>query len=159
MTVQQQCLADIMHRLARINSAYFRDQGIIPPSILIVPEDTKLDVIPIEALALEDAHNAIRNALVTVTCLEAMVTRQPCDAPIPSQDEIEHDPDTRPCIVYLAQGCDGTRACAVQYILRPEHGRATLSPLKMLTGREVAIMGSPIADMTRPGQASHTTRH
>jgi hypothetical protein len=151
-------LTETMSRLAKINTDFFRNEGTLPASLVVAPlkpRDGKItiDVMPLELIQLPATREAIRNAALTVTCLEGYLAEQPHSAPLPDPTTIKDNPDARHCFVYLAQARDGTRACAVQYILRPEHGRAVLAPLKVLNGHSVALMDSDIADATRPGRA------
>lgn len=46
---------------------------------------------------------------------------------------LEHNPDRREAIHILAEDTDGNSLSGHFYILRPEHGKPTLTPLKMLS--------------------------
>lgn len=149
-------LKDVMTRLANINAEYFRNiSDELPAMIIIVPRDKPrapedaLVILPLEAIEQRETSRAIADALLTITCLQGCMLEQRIDEPMP--DDPANHPDARSCFVYLAQAADGTRACGVQYILRPEHGKPSLAPLKVITGQSVAIVDSDLADMTRPG--------
>lgn len=40
-------------------------------------------------------------------------------------------PDRRECVIFSGEDINGESVMAVRYILRPEHGKATLSPLEI----------------------------
>jgi len=145
-------LASIMGHLAKINADYFREVGPVPAMVMTSRPDKPVNVLSLNGVDAHALRRAVVDAYMTVTCMEGWLTELPTSAPLPDPDAIADHPDSRHCLVYLAQARDGTRACGVQYILRPEHGRATLAPLKVLDGRSVAVMGPDIADLTRPGQ-------
>lgn len=157
-------LTKILLRLADLNAQQFRAAGELPATLIIGPRDAAsgFEVLPLEAVTAAPVRRAIADAVLTVTCIEGHMMEQHRDAttgrfPIPDPDTVADNPDSRRCYVYLAQAIDGTRACAVQYILKPEHGRASLAPLKILEGYNVAIADADLADLTRPGtrRATH----
>jgi hypothetical protein len=152
-------LARVMKHLAQLNTEYFHDVGPIPAMVLTSRPGEPVNVLSLDDVDAHTLRRAVVDAYLTVTCVEGHLTEMSVDAPLPNPDTIAQHPDARHCLVYLAQARDGTRACAVQYILRPEHGRATLAPLKVIEGRSVDIMGPDIADLTRPGRAPRRDMH
>jgi len=150
-------LLGIVSRFADINARFFRQEGELPAALVIAPSKTGFEVLPLENVTAPQIQAAIRDAFLTITCLEGCIIAQnPGDA-LPDTENAADHPDARRCYIYLAQARDGTRACAVQYILKPEHGRATLAPLKVLQDCSIAIMDSDLADLTRPGTATRGT--
>ena len=160
----ESALAEVMTKLADINAHYFRNiSADLPAMVVIAPRDKPatnddfLKIVPVDAIAFPEIRAAIKHALLTVTCMEGHLLEVHRDDPQPEGDPADH-PDARRCMVYLAQGCDGTRACGVQYILTPEHGKPSLAPLKLINGQSVALVGNDIADLTRPGCSSLYSR-
>jgi hypothetical protein len=156
-----------MLRLADINAQFLKTVGAgddLPAMIIIAPRDKpdeNLAILPIDSIASPRVRAAIADALLTVTCLEGHMIEQRLDdkGAWPTHDTAADHPDARRCMVYLAQARDGTRACGVQYILKPEHGNATLAPLKVLNHHNVALVDSDLADMTRPGNRAPRAFH
>lgn len=148
-------ISQTLGRLAEVNAAYFRENGDLPAALVIAPSHEHagaVDVMPLEALVAPQVRKAIRNAALTVTCIEGYLAEQHASAPMPDRDTIEHNPDARHCYVYFAQTPD-VQVCAVQFVLKPELGAARLSPLKVLDNRTVAVMDPQIAALARPGQS------
>lgn len=154
-----QTLERIMSRIAEANAHNYRGEGKLTPLLVIAPPQGPLDVVPLESASASIVQQAIAAALLTVTCIEGYMVEQHKSEPLPAPDDIENHPDARRCVVIFAQAATGERACAVQFVLRPEHGRATLSPLKILNGHDIAIADSDLADMTRPGRMSRDKTH
>jgi hypothetical protein len=145
-------LNQVIEKFAAINAqAFHAMDGIIPDALVIAPSqhDARLQVLPLELLAEPEIKRAMRTALFTMTVAEARVLQIRTDAPVPDPETIGDNPDARLCLVYLARGRDGTHACGVQYILRPEHGKPTLSALKFLDAETVGIAVDESDNATR----------
>jgi hypothetical protein len=148
-------ITQVMLKLADINASYLRDIGKdIPALLAILPrtKDKEVSVISLDAISEQATRDAVADAAMTLICLEGYIAAMPMAAPMPDPDEVPNHPDARHCLVYFAQAANGMNACGVQYILKPEHGRATLSPLKVLSGH-TALINRDIADLVRPGRA------
>lgn len=158
-------LANVLLRIAELNAQQFRANGELPATLIIGPRRRQdgFEVLPLEAITLRAVQHEIADACLTITCLEGHLMEQRRDEagrfPTPDPDTIADNPDARRCYVYLAQTIDGTRACAVQYVLRPEHGSASLAPLKILTDHNVAIADADLADLARPGRRAPRSTH
>jgi len=46
--------------------------------------------------------------------------------------KLQDFPDRRECVIFVGEDINGDTIMAHRYILRPEHGKATLAPLEML---------------------------
>lgn len=62
---------------------------------------------------------------------------------------LEHHPDRREIVAFSAESRDGGAQTARRYILRPEHGRAKLSPLVMDEMSGVKSEGRMVGLLTR----------
>jgi len=147
MKNSEQVMTRAIEELAEINAGAFQDMGGEIPATLVVAIPKGLLVLPLEAMKWPEAKDAIANAPFTMTVLEGFIyeTR---NGPLQA-GSIEDNPDARLCLIYLAQARDGARACAVQFILKPERGKPSLAPLKIMDAATVGIAGPDHANATR----------
>lgn len=139
---------------AAFATAAFKRHGRVTALVGIVPLDGEpaahfLTPEPDAALML-----AAKEAIATIVVSESWML--PADNPDTAADVMAHlrsgkpaseHPDAREVVFHVASMADGTTAAAVQFILRPEHGKPTLSPPKMLPADMVS---GGLGDMFRP---------
>lgn len=130
-------------RLASSNAdAIFGMTGQILPMYHAVSGEGEHMIIPqpdpdkdIAAAMIRELF-AERDIIYYVFLSEAWLLDTTKDMPQPDLGKIvaeglEHHPDRREVVAFSAESRDGGSQTARRYILRPEHGRATLSPLLM----------------------------
>ena len=117
----------------------FRRTGELLPMWHAIKSNGEQMIIPspcedkVMAVTLIKALFELESVETFVFMSEAWVLRAGPDADI---DGINHrglseHPDRREAIMFAAENRDGEEQTAVRFILRPEHGKAKLSPLKM----------------------------
>lgn len=137
-------IENLVAGVAKVIAEVFNRTGEIPPLWLGVDRDGN----PIDAVTpwSDDETKTImvagirelfrqRKIVVYVFACEAwtVATRTMDEANAVARN-CETHPDRREVIHYTAEDIHGHQAHAVQYILRPEHGPAKLSPLKFTEG-------------------------
>jgi hypothetical protein len=144
-------LNDVIAELAKLNASAFPELGAIPATLVIASRGRGLSVLPLEALDSPKVRATLTDAAFVLTVVEGYMIDQRVSRI--HADELKDNPDSRLCLMYLAQARDGTRACAVQFILRPEHGKPALAPLKVINPDDVGFPGIDDCD------DSNATRH
>jgi hypothetical protein len=126
----------------------FKEQGMIHPMWICEKADGEVFPICVQmpdrkqrdafALALKETfkrHNVVRY----VALLEAWVVEMPADTDVKNLDlskSFEHHTDRREAVFVTAEDIDGSNKAGQFYILRPEHGKPTLSEFKDFSGSE-----------------------
>jgi hypothetical protein len=135
-------LDQIMEHGKEAASHLFKEQGVIHPMWICECENGEMLPICIQmpegnardavASALKDTfrrHRVVRY----VALLEAWVVEMPADTDVEKLNtsrSFEHHPDRREAVFVQAEDIDGSQRAGQFYILRPEHGKPSLSEFK-----------------------------
>ena len=118
----------------------FRQTGQLLPMYHAILPDGHHQVIPAPdtdkdvAVALIKAAFELMNVDTYIFMSEAWMLIAPNETPDLAKIArrgLEHHPDRREIIMFQAENRRGERQSASRFILRPEHGKARLAPLKM----------------------------
>jgi hypothetical protein len=135
-------LADLIKVASNKAEELFRKSGEILPMYEATRPDGKRLIIPTPGIdkdtdvMLIKAIFAIENIDHYVYFTEAWIidnTRsgQPLDLDKIKREGVRNHPDRREVVMFIAENRDGEILTASRYILRPEHGKAKLTPLKI----------------------------
>lgn len=133
-------IENLLSGIAEVVAEQFAKCGEVPPHWVGMDRDGELieAVTPwnsseTKAIAVGAVRELFRqrNVMVYVFACEAWTVKtNSMEAAAAAAGHCDQHPDRREAIAYSAEDIRGEQAHAVQYILRPEHGPAKLSPLK-----------------------------
>jgi hypothetical protein len=116
----------------------FRRNGELLPMWHAIKADGEQLIVPSPpcddkdvSVGLIKALFELENVETYVFMSEAWMLRTTTDGVPRGNDSLEHHPDRREAIMFAAENRDGEEQTACRFILRPENGKAKLSPLKM----------------------------
>jgi len=108
-----------------------RENGEIFPICIQMPDREQRDAFASALKVTFKRHRVVRY----VALLEAWVLEMPPETDVNKLDfseSLEHHQDRREAIFIQAEDIDGSQRSGQYYILRPEHGKPTLSEFKDL---------------------------
>ena len=130
----------IQFRASAQAETIFRRTGEVLPMWHAIKADGEQMIIPFAASEDKDMAVSLIKALFELESVETYVFMSEAwilhagpDADIDGINRrgLSDHPDRREAIMFAAENRDGEEQTACRFILRPEHGKAKLSPLKM----------------------------